>query len=84
MSIKIHLEFFSLQYEYRGPGPESDKASKNKKKRKKDKHSDEEADEKAPLIEKKAAEAEPETRADEATEKSELELLVEPDPEDIK
>lgn len=41
-------------------------------------------DEKAPLIEKKAAEAEPEARADDAMDKSELELLVEPDAEDIK
>ncbi|XP_026327413.1 translocation protein SEC62 isoform X2 [Hyposmocoma kahamanoa] len=82
--VGFFASFWPLyKYEYRGPGSESDKASKNKKKRKKDKHSDEEADEKAPLIEKKPAEAELEARADEATDKSELELLVEPDTEDI-
>ncbi|CAH2048444.1 unnamed protein product, partial [Iphiclides podalirius] len=46
-----------IQYEYRGPGSESDKASKSKKKRKKEKQSDDEAEEKAPLLENRTGDA---------------------------
>ncbi|CAK1579997.1 unnamed protein product [Parnassius mnemosyne] len=49
--VGFFASFWPLyKYEYRGPGSESDKASKNKKKRKKDKQSDDEADDKTPLL----------------------------------
>ncbi|XP_049873048.1 translocation protein SEC62 isoform X2 [Pectinophora gossypiella] len=56
--VGFFASFWPLyKYEYRGPGSESDKASKNKKKRKKDKHSDDEGDEKTPLVASKAEDA---------------------------
>ncbi|XP_072949029.1 translocation protein SEC62 isoform X2 [Epargyreus clarus] len=49
--VGFFASFWPLyKYEYRGPGSESDKASKSKKKKKKDKHSDDEPEEKAPLL----------------------------------
>ncbi|XP_038209613.1 translocation protein SEC62 isoform X1 [Zerene cesonia] len=48
--VGFFASFWPLyKYEYRGPGSDSDKA-KNKKKRKKDKQSDDELEEKTPLI----------------------------------
>lgn len=50
--VGFFASFWPLyKYEYCPPNSESDKNGKTKKKRKKDKHSDEEVDEKTPLVE---------------------------------
>ncbi|XP_026734376.1 translocation protein SEC62 [Trichoplusia ni] len=65
--VGFFASFWPLyKYEYRGPGSEADKASKNKKKRKKDKLSDDEQ-EKAPLLEKQEEVAEQAEGQEEAT-----------------